>query len=101
MPKFWSIRYEAEWVDKQHFNEQGEWDADKDEYSVSHHDTREAAAAAAIAESKKTNYEWISVAKQQYMPARIGGEWIDIQRWTGDWDGLHDETYKAYPEFLR
>lgn len=86
------IRYEAEWVEKQHADASGEWNPDRDEYAVSHHATKEEAEKAAIAASKKAGQvEWILVAEQQFR----GYDWVDIRRWTGDYDGLHEETFTA------
>jgi hypothetical protein len=87
-------RYEAEWIAKQHADASGEWSPDRDEYGASHHATKEAAEAAAIRESKRAGVEWILVAEQKY----IGHEWVDQRRWTGDWDGLHEETYTVEAE---
>lgn len=83
-----AIRYEAEWVTKQHCDADGEWNPDRDEYSTSHHSTKESAEHAAIKGSQQSGHEWILVAEQKYS----GREWVDQQRWTGDWEGLHDQT---------
>ncbi len=89
------VRYEAEWVAKQHADANGEWNPDKDEYSASHHATKAGAERAAIAASKEAaQCEWILVAEQKY----IGHEWVDQRRWTGDWEGLHEETLSIEAE---
>jgi hypothetical protein len=78
-------RYEAEWISKQHTDNSGQWDPDRDEFCASYHKTRIAAERAAIRESKKADQcEWIRVAEQEYN----GCEWIDQRVWNGDWKGL-------------
>jgi hypothetical protein len=90
-----AVRFEAEWIAKQHADANGEWNPDRDEHAVSSHATKEAAETAAIRESQRAGQcEWILVAEQKF----IGYEWIDQRRWTGDWDGLHEETYSVEAE---
>lgn len=81
-------RFEAEWVTKQHRDSSGEWNPDRDEHAHSHHATREEAESAAIAGAKLSGIEWILVAEQE----QLRREWVDINRWTGDFDGLNDLT---------
>lgn len=81
-PRRGDIRFEAEWITKQHSDPAGEWNPDRDEYSVSYHASREEAECAAIAGSKQADQtEWIRVAEERFN----GFEWIDVKRWTGDW----------------
>jgi hypothetical protein len=88
------IRFEAEWVTEQHSDTEGEWNPDLDEYATSIHTTKAAAEQAAINGAKKSGIEWIMVAEQKY----IGYQWVDLRRWTGDYDGLQEET--SYDEGL-
>ena len=85
------IRYEAQWIKKQAFDSSGELDPDNDEYGYSQHASREQAERSAIIASKKTQVEWILVAEQKF----LGYQWVDQRRWTGDWDGLHCETFNV------
>jgi hypothetical protein len=83
-----AIRYEAEWIAMQFHGANGEWDPDRDQYASSIHASKESAELAAIDGSRASGVEWILVAEQKY----VGYEWRDQRRWTGDWEGLHDET---------
>lgn len=83
-------RFEAEWISKQHADSSGEWNPDRDEYAVSYHQTKEQATQAAISGSKAAaQCEWICVSEQEYRRH----EWVDLRRWSGDWNGLCDETF--------
>jgi len=83
-------RFEANWIERQHVDANGEWNPDRDEYSASYHRTRETAQRAAIRGSQRAGQcEWWSVSEQQY----VHGQWIDVQRWTGDWSGFSERTY--------
>src|SRR4051812_3314483 len=89
------VRFNAEWIARRHAHANGEWDLSRDEYGASYHATKEAAESAAISASKRAaQCEWILVAEQKY----IGHEWVDQRRWTGDWDGLHEETFSVEAE---
>jgi hypothetical protein len=95
MPQQGAIRYEAQWITKQYCDPDGEWNPDRDEFSGSYHATKEAAERAAIRASKKAGQcEWILVAEQEYR----GYEWVDRRRWTGDWNGLLEETLAVEAE---
>src|SRR5512146_2645173 len=90
MPTADQTRFEAEWIERQHCDKDGEWDPERDEYSVSYHRTREAAQRAAIRLGKRAGQcDWFSVSEQRY----VRNEWITIQRWTGDWTGFSERTY--------
>lgn len=92
-----NVRYSAEWIVKQHNDEFGEWDPDRDEYVGSDHDTLGAAIAAAIAESKKANVvEWWRVVEERFnaeigIPRRHPAAWDTSRVWHGDWSGNIDE----------
>lgn len=89
------IRYEAEWIEKQHANASGEWEPDKDDFCSSLHVTkREAEDAAIISGQRADACEWISVTEQHL----IDREWRDIKRWTGDWNGLDPQPTHFYEE---
>jgi hypothetical protein len=91
------LRFEAEWISRQHCDANGEWNPDRDEYAFSYHASRDEAERAAIIGSKSASaeVEWISVSEQEFrragMGAGMGTEWVDVRRWAGDWDGLHDD----------
>lgn len=82
-------RFAAEWVSQQFRDKDGEWKPDCDTYVTSVHQSKSGAEQAAIRGSKRSGIEWILVAEQEYR----NREWVDVHRWTGDWDGLHDQTF--------
>ena len=92
-----NVRYSAEWIVKQHNDEFGEWDPDRDEYVGSDHATLGAAVAAAIAESKKANcVEWWRVTEERFnpevrIPCSNSAAWDTTRVWHGDWAGNIDE----------
>jgi hypothetical protein len=91
------VRYSAKWIVKQHTNEFGEWDPDRDEYVGSDHTTLEAAIAAAVMGSKKADVvEWWRVTQERFnaevgIPRRHPAAWDTARIWHGDWEGNWDE----------
>jgi hypothetical protein len=91
------VRYSAEWISKQHCDESGEWEPDRDEYACSSHETFESAKADAIASSKAANcVEWWRVCEERFdaslgIPRRSAAAWDTTRTWSGDWQGNCDE----------
>ena len=87
-----SVRFEAEWISKQHQDSNGEWNPDRDEYTVSHFSSRKLAERAAIINGKLADQcSWIRVTEQRYQDH----EWTDVRNWVGDWEGLSEEPYEC------
>lgn len=90
-------RYIAEWIEKQHVNEFGEWESDRDEYVGKDCKTLAAAKRVAITESKRCNVvEWCRVTVEQFnpdlgIPRRSSAAWDTVAVWHGDWQGNWDE----------
>ncbi len=83
------IQYEAEWIKGHGRDTNGIW---YPETAASQHTTKKEAETAAIKASKAAGQcEWILVAEQKY----VDHAWVDIRRWTGDWDGLCEKTFDA------
>jgi hypothetical protein len=90
-------RFQAEWIETHHADSDGEWNPDLDTYAVSYHNTKEKAESAAITASKKAaQCEWIRVSEQQW----TGREWQAVKRWSGDYEGLHDDPVYVADEAM-
>jgi hypothetical protein len=91
------IRYTAEWIERQHVDEYGEWNPDDDEYRGMDFDTLEKAKVAAVKYGKQAGVcEWARVTVEQFnpslgIPRRVGAAWDVIAVWHGDWEGNWDE----------
>lgn len=83
------VRYEAEWITRQHRDSSGEWNPDLDEYASEYRVTLDSAIRLAVRQSKATGQcEWWRVTEQRL----IGHHWVDSRRWSGDWEGNIDEN---------
>lgn len=90
-------RFKAEWIEKQHMDESGDWIPDKDEYGEAFFKTFDEAHAAAVKNSKRAGQaEWVRIAEQHVVHEDDDGyrfkRWETLRSWTGDYDGL-DETH--------
>jgi hypothetical protein len=84
-------RYEAEWIEKQHTNEYGDWDPDKDEYVGSYHKTFEAALQAARTGAKASGIPWLRVTEQhENFDDGPPAYWDNVRVWSGDLDGYEE-----------
>jgi hypothetical protein len=83
------VRYVAEWIAKQHQDERGEWDPDRDEFEFSVHRTKADAEHAAVKAGKRcAAADWVRVSFETKGPHG----WEEERRWCGDWDGNWNEV---------
>ena len=86
-------RFIAEWIVRQHIDERGEWEPDRDEREFSTHKTLAEAQEAAIAGAKKAHVvEWCAVEEETYnaslgIPRRSPAAWDSLRTWCGDYEG--------------
>ncbi len=94
-PTLATTRFVAEWISKQHVDELGDWQPDRDEYSSSNHGTLVEAQKAAVASGKVVNVvEWARVTEEHRTPhPDLPGRWYweEVRSWTGDWEGNWEE----------
>jgi hypothetical protein len=90
-------RFTAEWIEKQHLDEHGDWNPDDDEYVGQVYKTLEQAKLVAAKESKRAGIvEWCRVTVEEFnpdlgIPRRSDAAWDHISTWSGDWEGNWDE----------
>lgn len=90
-------RFFAEWINKQHVDEHGEWEPDRDEYMKQLCRNLDEAKLVAVAMGKKANVvEWARVAEENFnaevgISPRHPAAWDTVRVWHGDWQGNWDE----------
>ena len=90
-------RYVAEWIEKQHVDEHGEWNPDDDEYCGRDCKSLAEAQRVAIEESKRAGAcEWCRVTVEEFnpslgIPRRSSAAWDTVELWHGDWEGNWNE----------
>jgi hypothetical protein len=83
-------RYVAEWVEKQFFDKDGEWQPDRDENGTSEHGSETAAKRAATQGAKRTKVAgWARVTLER---KTVRGEWDEVRTWVGDGEGAWSDA---------